>query len=87
MSEGKREKRGSIAANGLERKNGMYDPYRQTLKQLRGSMCDEGPEGCAECGICRFGTEYVRRLKGGSAGNGIVAGVPSSEREADIREI
>ena len=31
--------------------------------QIRHSLCSLGPAKCAECGMCAYGREYVRRVE------------------------
>lgn len=34
-------------------------------RRLRHALCSLGPAKCAECGMCAYGREYVRRVEHG----------------------
>ena len=43
---------------------GRYDPKRMNDRTLRNWLCDvAGAERCDRCRICRYGVEFVERVK------------------------
>jgi hypothetical protein len=54
------EGKGSNRPVGLP---GTKDPGRMNEKELKFHFCALGPGKCAECLICAYGREYVRRQR------------------------
>lgn len=51
-----------LYTNKDEIKDGyIKEPSRLCMARLKTKLCSLGPGRCAECGLCEYGKEYVKR--------------------------
>lgn len=56
--------KGSIAKPDGKIRTTWQTPWNIVPQQVKYRLCDEGPEGCGECGLCAFGRWYVEHNAG-----------------------